>query len=112
MNPPPKSAPTRQHGPEGGRPATPPTALPAARAAAAATAAAGDEPPGGALELAPEARLADEHEQSGFWRELKRGLTMTHTELLDKMGAAFEGRGAPGAAPREELEEDLICAGL
>src|SRR5258708_14407063 len=110
MNPPPKSAPTRQHGPEGGRPATPPTALPAARAAAAATAAAGDEPPGGALELAPEARLADEPEQSGFWRKLKRGLTRAHTELLDKMGAAFERRVPLDDATRDDLAHIPISA--
>jgi fused signal recognition particle receptor len=92
MNPPPESAPTRQH--------------------AAAKSAAGDEPPGGALELAPEARLADEPEQGGFWRKLKRGLTMTHTELLDKMGAAFEGRVTLDDATLEYLEEILISADL
>ena len=89
-----------------------PAAPAGAAAATAATSAAGDEPPGAALELAPEARLADEPEQRGFWQKLKRGLTMTHTELLDKMGAAFEGRVTLDDATLEYLEEILISADL
>jgi fused signal recognition particle receptor len=64
------------------------------------------------LELAPETRPQDEAEQRGFWQKLKRGLTMSHTELLDKMGAAFEGRVTLDDATLEYLEEILISADL
>ena len=64
------------------------------------------------LTLAPEARLAAETEEAGFWRKLKRGLTMTHTELLGKVGAALEGRAALDDATLESLEEVLISSDL
>ena len=53
-----------------------------------------DGPDGGdptrreALEIAPEARPPEEPEGGGLWQRLRRGLTMTHTELIEKMGAA------------------------
>jgi fused signal recognition particle receptor len=64
------------------------------------------------LTLAPEVRLAAETEEAGFWRKLKRGLTMTHTELLGKVGAAFEGRAVLDEATLESLEEILISSDL
>ncbi len=64
------------------------------------------------LELAPEARLPEEPEPSGFWRQLRRGLTMTHTELLDKMSAAFAGRVSLDETTLEYLEEILISSDL
>jgi len=65
-----------------------------------------------ALELAPEARPPEEAEQRGIWQKLRRGLTMTHTELIDKLGAAFEGRAVLDDATLEYLEEALIAADL
>jgi len=46
------------------------------------------------LELAPETRLPedDEGEQGSFWRKLKRGLFMTHTEIIDKVSDAMSNR--------------------
>jgi fused signal recognition particle receptor len=64
------------------------------------------------LALAPEVRLAEETEEAGFWRKLRRGLTMTHTELLGKVGAALEGRAVLDDATLESLEEILIAADL
>jgi fused signal recognition particle receptor len=64
------------------------------------------------LELAPEARLPEEAEPGGFWKKLQRGLTMTHTELIDKMSAAFQGQATLDDATLEYLEEILIAADL
>jgi fused signal recognition particle receptor len=73
----------------------------------------GDREQADVLELAPEARLPDEAErQRGFWQKLKTGLTMTHTELIAKMGAAFEGRVSLDDATLDYLEEILIGADL
>ena len=46
------------------------------------------------LELAPETRLPVEDEaQKGFLAKLKRGLFMTHSEIIDKMSARrWKGR--------------------
>ena len=65
-----------------------------------------------ALQIAPEARLAEEPERGGLWQKLRRGLTMTHTELVDKMSAAFQGRVTLDDATLEYLEEILISADL
>jgi fused signal recognition particle receptor len=73
---------------------------------------ASDEKKTDILELAPEPRLAEEPEEQRFWQKLKRGLTMTHSELLDKMSAAFEGRVTLDDATLEYLEEILISADL
>jgi fused signal recognition particle receptor len=73
---------------------------------------ASDEKKTEILELAPEPRLAEEPEEQRFWQKLKRGLTMTHSELLDKMSAAFEGRVTLDDATLEYLEEILISADL
>ncbi len=63
----------------------------------------------GALDRA--ADVAPQAEQgSGFWQKLKRGLFMTHTELLGRVGAAMEGRAFLDDATVEALEEALIAA--
>jgi fused signal recognition particle receptor len=64
------------------------------------------------LELAPEARLPEEAGPGGFWNKLRRGLTMTHTELIEKMSAAFHGQANLDDATLEYLEEILIAADL
>jgi len=64
------------------------------------------------LELAPERRFPEEERQKGFWSKLKRGLTMTHTELIDKVSAAMEGRATLDEATLEFIEEALIGADL
>jgi fused signal recognition particle receptor len=66
------------------------------------------------LELAPEARLPedDEGEQGTFWRKLKRGLFMTHTEILDKVSDAMSNRVTLDDRTLEYLEEILIGADL
>jgi fused signal recognition particle receptor len=66
----------------------------------------------GVLELAPERRFPEEEAQKGFWGKLKRGLTMTHTELIDKVSAAMEGRATLDEETLEFLEEALISADL
>jgi len=66
------------------------------------------------LELAPEARLPedDEGEQGSFWRKLKRGLFMTHTEIIDKVSDAMSNRVTLDDRTLEYLEEVLIGADL
>lgn len=67
------------------------------------------------LELAPESRLLeieDEGGRKGFWKKLKRGLFMTHTEILEKVSAAVEGRSTLDEETLESLEEALIGADL
>ena len=63
------------------------------------------------LDLAPESKLADSVE-SGVWTKLKRGLLMTHTEMLDRIEAAVSGRAVLDEAALEILEETLIAADL
>lgn len=48
----------------------------------------------------------------GFWQKLKKGLFMTHTEIFERVGNAFEGRGTLDAETLEYLEEALIAADL
>jgi fused signal recognition particle receptor len=65
------------------------------------------------LELAPEIRLPEEsEEQQGFWTKLKRGLLMTHTELIDKVSAAMSDRVTLDDHTVEYLEEVLIGADM
>lgn len=64
------------------------------------------EEPG--LELAAEARLPAEKKR--FWGRLRRGLSMTHTELIDKIGAAVDGRTVVDEETLDYLEEALIGA--
>jgi fused signal recognition particle receptor len=66
------------------------------------------------LELAPETHLPEEEEeaQKGFWTKLKRGLLMTHNEIIDKMSSAMEGKVTLDATTLEYLEEILISADM
>ncbi|MDX1502135.1 MAG: signal recognition particle-docking protein FtsY [Thermoanaerobaculia bacterium] len=59
-------------------------------------------------------RVADQGSGGGsrFWRKLKRGLFMTHTEILDRLDAAVSGRGVVDEETLESLEESLIAADL
>ena len=61
------------------------------------------------LELAPESDLAFD-ERQGFWKKLRRGLSMTHGEVLERVGAALDGRGVVDEEVLEFLEEALIAA--
>ena len=56
--------------------------------------------------------VGEQAESAGFWRQLKKGLSMTHTELLQKVEAAVSGREVLDAAALEDLEETLIGADL
>ena len=66
------------------------------------------------LELAPETRLPedDEGEQGTFWKKLKRGLFMTHTEIIEKVSDAMTNRVTLDDRTLEYLEEVLIGADL
>jgi fused signal recognition particle receptor len=65
------------------------------------------------LELAPETRPPVEDEaQKGFLAKLKRGLFMTHSEIIDKMSSAMEGKVTLDDRTLEYLEEILISADL
>ena len=63
------------------------------------------------LDLAPEPE-APKEEKKGFWKKLKRGLFMTHTEIIDRMEAALEGRAVLDGETLEYLEETLISSDL
>jgi fused signal recognition particle receptor len=65
------------------------------------------------LELAPETVLPESEEDGqGFWGKMKRGLFMTHTEIIDKMSSAMEGKVALDDRTLEYLEEILIGCDL
>jgi fused signal recognition particle receptor len=51
-------------------------------------------------------------ETKGIWSRLKRGLLMTHTEILDRVGAAVEGRAVLDEQVVTNLEEALIASDL
>lgn len=51
-------------------------------------------------------------EKSSLWGKLKRGLFMTHTEIIDRMDAAMHGRGVLDEKSLDYLEEMLIAADL
>ncbi len=53
-----------------------------------------------------------EERRKGFWSKLKRGLTMTHTEIFDRISAAATGRAVIEEETLEDLEESLIAADL
>ncbi len=63
------------------------------------------------LDLAPAAEPA-EARRGGFWRKLKRGLSMTHTELLERLDGALSGRATLDEETLEYLEESLLAADL
>jgi fused signal recognition particle receptor len=61
------------------------------------------------LELAPETRLPeDEEEKAGFFGKLKRGLFMTHTEIMEKVSDAMKNKVTLDDPTVEYLEEILI----
>jgi fused signal recognition particle receptor len=64
------------------------------------------------LELAPETQAPQEEEQRNFWGKLKRGLFMTHTEIIDKVSAAVKNETALDESTLEYLEEVLIGADM
>ena len=64
------------------------------------------------LQIAPERQFPEEESRKGFWGKLKRGLLMTHTEIIDKVNAAMEGRATLDEETLEFLEEALIGADL
>lgn len=64
------------------------------------------------FELAPEAEAPKTEEKKGFWKKLKRGLFMTHTEIIDRMDAALDGRAVLDDETLEYLEETLIASDL
>lgn len=59
----------------------------------------------------PEAAVGADRRR-GLWSKLKRGLNMTHTELIGRVGAALAGRGVIDDETLEQLEEGLIAADL
>ncbi|HKH49248.1 MAG TPA: signal recognition particle-docking protein FtsY [Thermoanaerobaculia bacterium] len=72
-----------------------------------------NDPKNDILELAPETRLPEEEtEQGGFLKKLKRGLFMTHTEIIEKMSSAMQGKVTLDERTFEYLEEVLISADL
>ncbi|HYU31983.1 MAG TPA: signal recognition particle-docking protein FtsY [Thermoanaerobaculia bacterium] len=72
-----------------------------------------NDPKNDILELAPETRVPDEEtQQAGFLTKLKRGLFMTHTEIIEKMSSAMQGKVALDERTFEYLEEVLISADL
>jgi fused signal recognition particle receptor len=72
-----------------------------------------NDPKNDILELAPETRLPEEEtEQGGFFKKLKRGLFMTHTEIIEKMSSAMQGKVTLDERTFEFLEEALISADL
>ncbi len=64
------------------------------------------------LQLPPEQASPRAAEKAGLWQKLKRGLFMTHTEIIDRVGAAVEGRAVLDDATVEHLEEALLAADL
>jgi fused signal recognition particle receptor len=64
------------------------------------------------LELAPETQAPKEEEQKNFWGKLKRGLFMTHTEIIEKVSAAVQNETALDESTLEYLEEVLIGADM
>lgn len=50
--------------------------------------------------------------REGVWGRLRKGLNMTHTEILERIGAAVKGQEYLGEETFEELEESLIAADL
>jgi fused signal recognition particle receptor len=63
------------------------------------------------LEIAPETALP-EAPAKGFWHKLKKGLFMTHTEMLERVSSAVAGKTVLDEETLEYLEEALIGADL
>lgn len=64
------------------------------------------------LELAEAAQAPVAEERPGLWKKLKRGLFMTHTEIIDRVDAAMDGRAVLNEETEEFLEESLIASDL
>jgi fused signal recognition particle receptor len=64
------------------------------------------------LELGREQATGSQEADRGFWSKLRRGLTMTHTELLGRIEAAVAGHKRLDEESLETLEESLIGADL
>lgn len=64
-----------------------------------------------ALDIAPETALPGDTGR-GVWAKLKRGLGMTHTELMERLASAWSGRAVLDEESMEYLEEALIAADL
>ena len=64
------------------------------------------------LELAPETQAPQEEEQKNFWGKLRRGLFMTHSEIIEKVSAAVKNETALDESTLEYLEEVLIGADM
>jgi fused signal recognition particle receptor len=64
------------------------------------------------LELAPEARMASEPLESGFWGKLQRGLRRTRGDLVDRLGGGIHGPVDLNQDTMDFLEEVLISADL
>jgi fused signal recognition particle receptor len=64
------------------------------------------------LEISLQRDEQDAPPKRGFWAKLKRGLGMTHTELIERLGAAVSGRDVVDDRMLEEMEEGLIAADL
>lgn len=58
------------------------------------------------------AAAAPKDRPKGFWKKLKRGLFMTHNEIIDRVGAAIEDRAVIDEETLEYLEESLIAADI
>ncbi|MEM6797371.1 MAG: signal recognition particle-docking protein FtsY [Acidobacteriota bacterium] len=65
-----------------------------------------------AFELAPEKEFPFEQEKKGFWKKLKRGLFMTHTEIIERVDSAVSGKAVLDDETLEYLEESLIASDL
>ncbi|PYQ61072.1 MAG: signal recognition particle-docking protein FtsY [Acidobacteria bacterium] len=68
--------------------------------------------PNDILELAPETRLPEDEEKTGFFGKLKRGLFMTHTEIIEKVSDAMKDKVTLDDRTIEYLEETLIGADM
>jgi len=67
------------------------------------------------LEIAPDTAMPGEGPEKGkssFWGKLKRGLLMTHTEVLERFDAAVSGRAVLDDETLESLEESLIATDM
>jgi fused signal recognition particle receptor len=64
------------------------------------------------IQVAAPAVFPYEQEKRTLWGKLKRGLFMTHTEIIDRMDAAMHGRGVLDEKSLDYLEEMLIAADL
>ena len=70
-----------------------------------------NDPGSDTLDLAPAAAPTEE-KSKGFWKKLKKGLLMTHTEFLERLDGVVTGRGVVDEETLEYLEETLIATDL